>query len=300
MVAIVLSRPTRAPRHVALTRRPGMKARKAALATILLGAAMTLPALARTAEPDPLDPAHGVSLPCESLSTPGLVPRSAKNIAHVANVCGFVGTDIEFQSRTAERRPARLRVRRDDGRGPADLRHHQPGPADGGRRLFRSRLGGRHPGLGRPRRHRRRPDRGHAEDVRLPRAAQRGRWRHRRPAPRLRSRDRAVHDPPRRVRAESRGRRRAQRPDPPERPVGRDDEPARRRLDRHRRPAQRPDAAHVPLRPERQPDERVVPGVAASRSRASRSAGAATGARTTSISRRTARPPTRPTSATTP
>ena len=78
-----------------------MKARKAALATILLGAAMTLPALARTAEPDPLDPAHGVSLPCESLSTPGLVPRSAKNIAHVANVCGFVGTDIEFQSRTA-------------------------------------------------------------------------------------------------------------------------------------------------------------------------------------------------------
>ena len=29
------------------------------------------------------------------------MPRSAKNIAHVANVCGFVGTDIEFQSRTA-------------------------------------------------------------------------------------------------------------------------------------------------------------------------------------------------------
>lgn len=47
-----------------------------------------------------LDPAHNVSLPCEAVSTPGLVPRSAKNIAHVANVCGFVGTDIEFQSRT--------------------------------------------------------------------------------------------------------------------------------------------------------------------------------------------------------
>jgi hypothetical protein len=47
----------------------------------------------------PLDPAHNVALPCESLSTPGSVPRSAKNIAHVANVCGFVGTDIEFQSR---------------------------------------------------------------------------------------------------------------------------------------------------------------------------------------------------------
>lgn len=48
-----------------------------------------------------LDPAHNVALPCEVLSTPGAVPRSAKNIAHVANVCGFVGTDVEFQSRTA-------------------------------------------------------------------------------------------------------------------------------------------------------------------------------------------------------
>ena len=51
---------------------------------------------------DPLDPAHNVALPCELLSTPGAVPRSAKNIAHLANVCGFVGTDIEFQSRTAD------------------------------------------------------------------------------------------------------------------------------------------------------------------------------------------------------
>lgn len=48
-----------------------------------------------------LDPVTSVSLPCEALSTPGLVPRSAKNLAHVANVCGFVGTDIEFQSRRA-------------------------------------------------------------------------------------------------------------------------------------------------------------------------------------------------------
>jgi hypothetical protein len=31
---------------------------------------------------------------------PGAVPRAAKNLVHVANVCGFVGTDIEFQSRT--------------------------------------------------------------------------------------------------------------------------------------------------------------------------------------------------------
>ena len=49
---------------------------------------------------EPLDPAHNTALPCEALSTPGLVPRSAKNVVHLANVCGFVGTDIEFQSRT--------------------------------------------------------------------------------------------------------------------------------------------------------------------------------------------------------
>lgn len=78
-----------------------MKARRAAIVTLLLGAIVALPSVAQTAEPDPLDPAHGLSLPCESLSTPGMVPRSAKNIAHVANVCGFVGTDIEFQSRMA-------------------------------------------------------------------------------------------------------------------------------------------------------------------------------------------------------
>ena len=53
------------------------------------------------AEEAPLDPVTSASLPCEALATPGLLPRSAKNLAHVANVCGFVGTDIEFQSRRA-------------------------------------------------------------------------------------------------------------------------------------------------------------------------------------------------------
>jgi LVIVD repeat len=48
-----------------------------------------------------LDPAHNVALPCTAVNTPGLVPRSAKNVAHIANVCGVVGTDVEFQSRTA-------------------------------------------------------------------------------------------------------------------------------------------------------------------------------------------------------
>ena len=56
---------------------------------------------ARALTGDPLDPVRNLALPCEAVSTPGLVPRSAKNIAHVANVCGFVGTDIEFQSRRA-------------------------------------------------------------------------------------------------------------------------------------------------------------------------------------------------------
>jgi hypothetical protein len=52
-------------------------------------------------EGEELDPARNVALPCEALSTPGAVPRSAKNISHLANLCGFVGTDVEFQSRAA-------------------------------------------------------------------------------------------------------------------------------------------------------------------------------------------------------
>jgi hypothetical protein len=57
--------------------------------------------IAQAAGDDPLDPVHNTALPCEAVSTPGLVPRAAKNIVHLANVCGLVGTDIEFQSRTA-------------------------------------------------------------------------------------------------------------------------------------------------------------------------------------------------------
>ena len=52
---------------------------------------------------DPLDPAHNVPLACEFVGAPQLVPRSAKNVAHLANVCGFVGTDVELQSRTDAR-----------------------------------------------------------------------------------------------------------------------------------------------------------------------------------------------------
>ncbi len=61
-------------------------------------AALTIGVVAYAGD-DSLDPAHNTALPCEALSTPGLVPRSAKNVVHLANVCGFVGTDIEFQSR---------------------------------------------------------------------------------------------------------------------------------------------------------------------------------------------------------
>ena len=72
-----------------------MKAILAALAVFTL---VTGTVVAATQQ---LDPVRNVALPCEALSTPGLVPRSARNLTHVANVCGFVGTDMEFQSRRA-------------------------------------------------------------------------------------------------------------------------------------------------------------------------------------------------------
>ena len=78
--------------------------RGARLATVLVAFTLLVaaPAALFGQETDPsisLDPAHNVALPCEAVSTPGLVPRSARNLTHLANVCGFVGTDIEFQSR---------------------------------------------------------------------------------------------------------------------------------------------------------------------------------------------------------
>jgi hypothetical protein len=76
-----------------------MKLRLVLLALVVVAGGAIAGAKGVTA--DPLDPVRNVALPCEAVSTPGLVPRAAKNIAHVANVCGFVGTDIEFQSRRA-------------------------------------------------------------------------------------------------------------------------------------------------------------------------------------------------------
>ena len=74
--------------------------RRVAVGAVFVLAA-TVVGVAWAQDGEELDPARNAALPCEVLSTPGTVPRSAKNIAHLANVCGFVGTDVEFQSRTA-------------------------------------------------------------------------------------------------------------------------------------------------------------------------------------------------------
>ena len=56
----------------------------------------------------PLDPVRTLPLPCEEIpNNANEPPRSAHDIVHVANRCGFVGTDIEFQSR----RDAQQKVR---------------------------------------------------------------------------------------------------------------------------------------------------------------------------------------------
>ena len=50
---------------------------------------------------DALDPARSGPLACELVNSPDAAPpRAAKNIVHLANRCGIVGTDVEFQSRT--------------------------------------------------------------------------------------------------------------------------------------------------------------------------------------------------------
>ena len=52
-------------------------------------------------EHDETDPFRNEPLACEFVSSTQ-VPRAAKNIEHVANVCEIVGTDVEFQSRETE------------------------------------------------------------------------------------------------------------------------------------------------------------------------------------------------------
>jgi hypothetical protein len=51
---------------------------------------------------DEIDIAFNVPLPCEAIGAVSATPfgRSNRNIVHVSNTCGIVGTDIELQSRT--------------------------------------------------------------------------------------------------------------------------------------------------------------------------------------------------------
>ncbi|MBD0349023.1 MAG: hypothetical protein ICV59_07715 [Thermoleophilia bacterium] len=81
-------------------RRKRSLAKRIGLATGLVLALTPFAVAGAAAVGDELDPARNAALPCELVSTTGQVPRAAKNIVHIANVCGFVGTDMEFQSRT--------------------------------------------------------------------------------------------------------------------------------------------------------------------------------------------------------
>src|SRR3954468_16624551 len=55
--------------------------------------------LSLAGSPDTVDQARNLALPCELVSTQGGVSRAARGIVHLANVCGFVGTDVKLQSR---------------------------------------------------------------------------------------------------------------------------------------------------------------------------------------------------------
>ena len=128
--------------------------RKLLLALLAAALAASVPALAAlTWQGDRTDPVRNVALPCEALATPGLTARTNKDIFHVANVCGIVGTDVELQSRKD------LAGRVHDyafvgtmGAGVPHLRRHRSDGADDSRRLRRQRLAERRAGGRRPRR----------------------------------------------------------------------------------------------------------------------------------------------------
>ena len=75
--------------------------------TLLAGAvalSFLLPGSVMVADADELDPVRNLPLPCEEGLLPSdsgspLPARSAKRLVHIANRCGIVGTDVEFQSR---------------------------------------------------------------------------------------------------------------------------------------------------------------------------------------------------------
>ena len=72
---------------------------RVALALVIAAPLFLMTNLSSAGSPDTVDQARNLALPCELVSTGGSVSRAAKGIVHLANVCGFVGTDVELQSR---------------------------------------------------------------------------------------------------------------------------------------------------------------------------------------------------------
>jgi hypothetical protein len=69
------------------------------LALVVAVPALLFTNLSSAGSPDTVDQARNVALPCEAVSTQGGISRASRGIVHLANVCGFVGTDVELQSR---------------------------------------------------------------------------------------------------------------------------------------------------------------------------------------------------------
>jgi hypothetical protein len=82
-----------------MTAAVSRRLRRVSLVVLVVALVASVPVLAVAAETDATDPVRNLALPCELVSTPGLVARTSKDVFHVANVCGFVGTDVELQSR---------------------------------------------------------------------------------------------------------------------------------------------------------------------------------------------------------
>jgi hypothetical protein len=78
-----------------------MSAKMFATVASTIGLLMLFVAGASGVPTDPLDPIRNVPIPCEVVNAGGTVPRTSNNLVHIGNKCGpFIGTDIEFQSRT--------------------------------------------------------------------------------------------------------------------------------------------------------------------------------------------------------
>ena len=82
------------------TTRPRAISLRAGLTLLAASLALATPFAVHSATGgDATDPVRNTALPCEAVSTPNMPARAARNIVHLANVCGIVGTDMEFQSR---------------------------------------------------------------------------------------------------------------------------------------------------------------------------------------------------------